>query len=88
MYPGSHEEDVTIDVFQLRDNVIHNYAQYVRSFVQIREHRLSEFVEQSLTDEALWPQPLIQMNPSFEPGGSSGSESRGTTSGKAGSRMA
>ena len=49
--------------------MIHDYAEYVRSFVQIRESRLRDFVEQSLHDEALWPQPLIQMNPSFEPGG-------------------
>ena len=58
-----------MDVFRLRDNVIHDYAEYVRSFVQIREPRLRDFIEQQLTDEALWPQPLIQMNPSFEPGG-------------------
>ncbi|MEW4565781.1 DEAD/DEAH box helicase [Bremerella sp. JC770] len=58
-----------MDVFKLRDDVIHNYADYVRSFVRIREQRLREFVETSLTDQALWPQPLIQMNPSFEPGG-------------------
>ncbi len=58
-----------MDAFRLRDRVIQDYAEYVRSFVQIREPRLCEFVEQSLTEEALWPQPLIQMNPSFEPGG-------------------
>ena len=58
-----------MDVFRLRDHVVHDYAEYVRSFVQIRESRLRTFVEQSLTDEALWPQPLIQMNPSFEVGG-------------------
>ena len=55
-----------MDVFRLRETVIHEYAKYVRSFVQIREDKLEEFVAQSLTDEALWPQPLIQMNPSFE----------------------
>ncbi len=49
-----------MDVFRLRDRVIHDYAEYVRSFVQIREPRLRDFVEQSLRDEALWPQPLIQ----------------------------
>lgn len=58
-----------MDVFKLRDDVIHNYAEYVRSFVRIREPRLRNFVDESLTDQALWPQPLIQMNPSFEAGG-------------------
>lgn len=58
-----------MDVFKLRDDVIHNYAEYVRSFVRIREARLRQFVDESLTDQALWPQPLIQMNPSFGAGG-------------------
>lgn len=55
-----------MDVFRLRETVIHEYANYVRSFVQIRDNKLDDFVSKSLTDEALWPQPLIQMNPSFE----------------------
>ena len=55
-----------MDVFRLRETVIHEYANYVRSFVQIREAHLNDFVTRSMTDEALWPQPLIQMNPSFE----------------------
>ncbi len=58
-----------MDVFRLRDNVVHDYAEYVRSFVKIREEKLSQFVARSLTDQALWPEPLIQMNPSFEMGG-------------------
>lgn len=58
-----------MDVFKLRADVIQNYADYVRSFVRIREQRLRQFVKESLTDQALWPQPLIQMNPSFEAGG-------------------
>jgi ATP-dependent helicase YprA (DUF1998 family) len=58
-----------MDVFRLRNSVIHDYAEYVRSFVRIREVRLRHFVEQSLADQSLWPQPLIQMNPSFESGG-------------------
>ena len=58
-----------MDVFKLRDKVIHDYAEYVRSFVRIRESRLQQFVDDSLTDQALWRQSLIQMNPSFEVGG-------------------
>ncbi len=58
-----------MDVFHLRDAVIQDYAEYVRSFVQIRDLRIDGFVEKSLKAEVLWPQPLIQLNPSFEPGG-------------------
>jgi hypothetical protein len=59
-----------MDVFNLRQTVIHDYAEYVRSFVQIRNPDLKSFVDQGLSDQALWPQPLIQMNPSFAAGGS------------------
>ena len=58
-----------MDVFDLRQKIVHEYSEFVRSFVKVKEPRLLEFVEQVLKDEALWPQPLIQMNPSFEPGG-------------------
>lgn len=58
-----------MDVFKLRDRVIQDYANYVRSFVKIRDPHTDRFAEASLRDEALWPQPLIQMNPSFAPGG-------------------
>lgn len=58
-----------MDVFNLRDQVVHDYAEYVRSFVKIREPNLQKYVVQSFTDQALWPEPLIQMNPSFEAGG-------------------
>ncbi len=58
-----------MDVFNLRDQVVHDYAEYVRSFVRIREPSLRKYVSTSLTDQALWPEPLIQMNPSFQAGG-------------------
>ena len=59
-----------MDVFRLRNSVIQDYADYVRSFVNIRDNRLDQFVQQNFTDESLWPKPLIQMNPSFDFGGS------------------
>ncbi|MFN9604397.1 MAG: DEAD/DEAH box helicase [Planctomycetota bacterium] len=58
-----------MDVFRLRQTVIHDYAEYVRSFVQIRNPDIKSFVDKGLSDQALWPQPLIQMNPSFASGG-------------------
>ena len=58
-----------MDVFNLRDQVVHDYAEYVRSFVKIREPNLEKYVKTSFTDQALWPEPLIQMNPSFQAGG-------------------
>ena len=55
-----------MDVFYLCDRVIQDYANYVRSFVRVRDRRIDEFVQKSLRDEVLWPQPLIQLNPRAE----------------------
>ena len=41
-----------MDAFRLRDSVIHDYAEYVRSFVEIREPRLRDFVQQGISDES------------------------------------
>lgn len=55
-------------IFQIRDQLIHDYKAYTSSFIQIRDQRIKAHVEQSLDDGMLWPEPLIQLNPSFEPG--------------------
>lgn len=59
-----------MDVFSLRDALIRDYADYVRSFIEIRDPRIRERVDQELSAGRLWPDPLIQLNPGFEPGGS------------------
>ncbi len=55
-------------IFQFRDQLIYDYAAYTASFIQIRDQKIKEYVEQSLDAGVLWPEPLIQLNPSFEPG--------------------
>jgi hypothetical protein len=57
-----------MQIFQLRDQLIRDYSKYTKSFIQIRDQRIWEYVEQSLDAGVLWPDPLIQLNPSFEPG--------------------
>ncbi len=59
-----------MNVFELRDRLIRDYASYISSFIQIRDARISQHVDRSLSDGLLWPEPLIQLNPSFEPGDS------------------
>ena len=59
-----------MNIFAFRRQVIENYAAYTRSFIQIREPRLHDFVAEQLRAGVLWPEPLIQANPSFEPGAS------------------
>jgi ATP-dependent helicase YprA (DUF1998 family)/very-short-patch-repair endonuclease len=57
-----------VDVFKLRDKVIGDYASYVSSFVEISDPRIRTLVDQELEGGHLWPEPLVQLNPSFEPG--------------------
>jgi len=59
-----------MDVFQFRDQLIGDYASYISSFIQIRDERIRQHVDHSLNDGLLWPEPLIQLNPSFELGDS------------------
>jgi len=57
-----------MDVFDLRDNLIRDYDSYIRSFINIRDEHIGSYVDESLRTGSLWPEPLIQLNPSFEPG--------------------
>lgn len=58
-----------MDVFELRDRLIDDYQAYVQSFIRIRDGRINYYVQESLASGILWPDPLIQLNPSFESGG-------------------
>jgi len=57
-----------MDVFGLRNKLVNDYSSYVRSFIHVSDNRLSEYVDNSLEEGLLWPAPIIQLNPSFEPG--------------------
>ncbi len=57
-----------MDVFKFRQNLIDEYSSYIRSFIYISDERVKEYVDQKLNKGLLWPDPLIQLNPSFELG--------------------
>jgi ATP-dependent helicase YprA (DUF1998 family) len=57
-----------MEVFELRDRLIDDYASYISSFIQIRDERIYNYVNQIMAEGLLWPDPLIQLNPSFMPG--------------------
>ncbi|RCK72738.1 MAG: Helicase, C-terminal:Type III restriction enzyme, res subunit:DEAD/DEAH box helicase, N-terminal [Anaerolineae bacterium] len=57
-----------MNVFDLRNSLIDDYASYVSSFIQIRDPKIKQYVDESIAQGLLWPDPLIQLNPSFEPG--------------------
>lgn len=57
-----------MDVFNLRKRVIEDYSHYANSFIQIRDERIREKINQEANQGAFWPDPLIQLNPNFQPG--------------------
>ena len=57
-----------MNVFELRNRLITDYGHFVRSFMHIQDARIRDKVEEELRTGLLWPEPLIQLNPSFEPG--------------------
>ena len=59
-----------MNVFELRNNLVAEYARYVQSFINIRDPRVRGEVDRHMEHGELWPDPLIQLNPSFLPGAS------------------
>jgi ATP-dependent helicase YprA (DUF1998 family) len=57
-----------MNVFDLNRHLIHDYSSYIRSFIQIRDERIAQYAQECLENGLLWPEPLIQLNPSFQPG--------------------
>src|SRR3954453_14782191 len=58
-----------MDVFALREKLVGDYRRYAESFLTIRDERIAEHVRAKLDEGLLWPDPPLQLNPSFEPGG-------------------
>ena len=58
-----------MDVFDLRNRLVSDYRDYTRSFFRIRDPRIKGFVDDVLDAEGFWPEPLLQLNPTFRPGG-------------------
>ena len=58
-----------MNVFDLRDRLVGDYASYTRSFIKIADPRISDTVESALNAGAFWPEPMVQLNPTFLLGG-------------------
>ncbi|MBI2506241.1 MAG: DEAD/DEAH box helicase [Candidatus Latescibacteria bacterium] len=59
-----------MNVFQTHARIISDYSTYIRSFLKIADPEIREVVEAELDKGKLWPEPLLQFNPSFEMYGS------------------
>lgn len=58
-----------MNVFDLRQKLVTDYDRYTRSFINIADSDIREFVDRELKSGNLWPEPLLQLNPTFKPGG-------------------
>ena len=54
-----------LDVFALRDSVVDEYKHFATSFTTIHAQDIREQVAAIYADERYWPEPLIQINPSY-----------------------
>lgn len=57
-----------MDVFSLRDTVVGEYKQFATSFTTIFAADLRERIAAIYADDRYWPEPLIQIHPSFQAG--------------------
>ncbi len=58
-----------MDVFDLRRNLVSDYRDYTRSFIKIRDAKIKGYFDDILEAEGFWPEPLLQLNPTFRSGG-------------------
>jgi len=56
----------SLDVFSLRDAVVGEYKNFATSFTTIRAQDIRQQVEAIYADQRYWPEPLIQINPSYK----------------------
>ena len=57
---------MALDVFKLRDQVVDEYQAYVKSFIQVLDGRINDFVNHRLDEGELWPDAVLQLNPAFK----------------------
>jgi superfamily II DNA/RNA helicase/very-short-patch-repair endonuclease len=57
------------NIFDLHKDILDDYKLYIDSFINISDKRILEKVKLDFNSGNLYPEPLIQFNPSFESGG-------------------
>jgi len=63
---GEAGDGPELDVFDLRDSVVDVYRRFATSFTFIRAPDIREQVEATYASDRYWPEPLIQINPSYK----------------------
>ena len=55
-----------LDVFSFRESIVKEYKHFATSFTTIHAHDIREQVEAIYAKNRYWPEPLIQINPSYK----------------------
>lgn len=58
-----------MDVFDFREQLVTEYEQFTRSFTRLRSDDIREVVDREYASQRYWPEPLIQINPTYRSGG-------------------
>lgn len=58
-----------MNVFDIHSGIVSDYASYIGSFINIADDAIASAVKSALAEGKLWPQPLLQFNPSYEMAG-------------------
>jgi ATP-dependent helicase YprA (DUF1998 family) len=58
-----------MNIFDLREQLVADYGDFIRGFVKIHDEQANRFVRGRLEAGDLWPQPWISLNPNFASGG-------------------
>lgn len=56
-----------VDVFSLDHALLTDYERFARSFTQIRAQEIREQVDALYASRRFWPEPLVTINPHYEP---------------------
>jgi superfamily II DNA/RNA helicase len=57
-----------MDILNFHKKLIENYKTYIQSFLNIKDPKILKKVNEEIGDKKLWPEPLVQFNPTFEKG--------------------
>jgi superfamily II DNA/RNA helicase len=57
-----------MDILNFHKKLIENYKTYIESFLNIKDPSIFNFVDTEIGNKKLWPEPLVQFNPTFEKG--------------------
>jgi superfamily II DNA/RNA helicase len=57
-----------MDILNFHTKLIDNYKSYIQSFLNIKDPGIVNFVDSEIHNKKLWPEPLVQFNPTFEKG--------------------